>query len=163
MKKFFTEVKNVAYIIFTVLNYCFRSYVDFWGFFTKGTKWKKNLKIALPCTSVTGHIITAHLNLLQSRKNTLIKMHKIWIFLLVKARIHFLVILLVDFNKLHTFIWQSESVLIAGITASSTHIIGTRIRGSKKKEKLKWYIYIYQLHPHVIHFQQESYINNYTD
>lgn len=156
MKKFFTEVKNVAYIIFTVLNYCFRSYVDFWGFFTKGTKWKKNLKIALPCTSVTGHIITAHLNLLQSRKNTLIKMHKIWIFLLVKARIHFLVILLVDFNKLHTFIWQSESVLIAGITASSTHIIGTRIRGSKKKEKLKWYIYIYINYIHMLFIFNKS-------
>lgn len=54
-----------------------------------------------------------------------------------------------------------ESVLIAGITASSKHIIGTRIRGSKKKEKLKWYIY--QLHPHVIHFQEESYINKYID
>lgn len=156
MKKYFTEVKNVAYIIFTVLNYCFRSYVDFWGFFTKGTKWKKNLKIALPCTSVMGHIITAHLNLFQSRKNTLIKMHKIWIFLLVKARIHFLVILLVDFNKLHTFIWQSESVLIAGITASSTHIIGTRIRGSKKKEKLKWYIYIYINYIHMLFIFRKS-------
>lgn len=131
-------------------------YVDFWGVFTKGTKWKKTLKIALPCTSVTGHIITAHLNLLQSRKNTLIKMHKIWIFLLVKARIHFLVILLVDFNKLHTFIWQSESVLIAGITASSTHIIGTRIRGSKKKEKLKWYIYIYINYIHMLFIFNKS-------
>lgn len=118
----------------------------FGGFLRRAQNEKKTLKIALPCTSVTGHIITAHLNLLQSRKNTLIKMHKIWIFLLVKARIHFLVILLVDFNKLHTFIWQSESVLIAGITASSTHIIGTRIRGSKKKEKLKWYIYINYIH-----------------
>lgn len=84
----------------------------FLGGFYEGHKMKKKtLKIALPCTSLKGHIITAHLNRFQSRKNTLIKMHKIRIcrlkiFLLVKAQIHYKVNLLVGFHKLHTFRWH---------------------------------------------------------
>lgn len=97
---------------FTVHNFCFSPMLIFGRFLRRAqNEKKKTLKIALPCTSLKGHIITAHLNRFQSRKNTLIKMHKIRIcrlkiFLLVKAQIHYKGNLLVGFHKLHTFRWH---------------------------------------------------------